>query len=115
MQVHVLKEFRPYLRILNAFNFENFQKPDGIQIVTNVIYATLVGLFTISTCLILSLGYWNFIDTHFQMDIISTTLPVLLTILQIVFTQLSLTLRSRLITETIHHFQEVVDDSKCFI
>lgn len=114
MQVHVLKEFQPYLRILNAFNVENYQGSDRARIVANIFYVALVGLFTISTFMILSLAYWNFIDTHFRMGILSTTLPILMTILQIVFTQLSLTVRSRLITATIAHFRKVIDGSKFF-
>lgn len=107
--LYTFHAFQPYLQLLNAYNLDNFQAPfDVRRVATNVFGAFCETMLLIAAGLVLALGYWHCVDTNFQMGILSTTMPVLMTIVQIIFAHLSLVAKSRLVTATVAQLGAIV-------
>lgn len=110
-----LQAFQPYLQLLNAYNLDNFQAPfDVRRVATNIFYAFCESMLLIAASLVLALGCWYCVETNFQMGILSTTMPVLMTIVQIILAHLSLVAKSRFVTATVAQLGAIVTERECF-
>lgn len=105
----VLKEFRPILRALKAYNLENFHQTDRRQLYQNICYS--VGSF-IGTILIISfsvLGIWYLFDIHAGWHEFFVYCPLIAGSMHISITWLGLTATNVEISEAIDQLQNVID------
>lgn len=111
---HVLKEYRPYLRILAAFNAGNFHAKRLRPLIGNIRYAVCVAVMFVSMAALAILSYWHCMENESNVDILSDSLPVIMSLSQMLLTHVSLMLRNRLIHATVEHLQGIVDEREFF-
>lgn len=114
MRILVFSEFRPYLRILSAFNIDNFCGKDLSLIGKHILLVFWLLILVISMISVAVLSYWNCVDTGLTMDKLGFTLPIVLSIVQTLLTHMSLSLNNCLISEAIEFLQFAVDERKFF-
>lgn len=106
----VLQEYRPYQRILEAFNSEQFRNKGSRRKLHNVCSAACVIAMFSTLAALAVLAYWYFMENGFDINIISASLSAELLYIQLLLTQIALTARNRLIRATIEDLQKVVDE-----
>lgn len=108
-RIRVLNAFSPFLRLLEAYNWENFHQRSFRQILRSV------GYFFSTTVIILlipaygAFSFWNTMDNGADLTKIVIALPLLFTGLQFETTYVALILKNRAITKTIRNLQRVID------
>lgn len=112
-EVATLTAFRPYLRILQAFNWENFAVPRKERL-SRIPYACAVGLGAIMLAAMIALGFWQIADEHFSMRIFTTSFPIIISLTQVLLAFVLLASKNRQITATIHHLQAIITDREFF-
>lgn len=108
----VLKEYRPYQRILEAFNSENFHGKNPKEIVINILYALCFTAIFVAMAALAILSCWYCMEIEFNIGILSITLPIVLSLVQLLLIHSSLIWKNRLIRTTIDHLQEMIDRRK---
>lgn len=108
----VFAEYRPYLRILEAFNAENFGSQDQRRTITNVRYAVCVAALFMSSASLSILSYWHCMENGLSVDILSDAMPIILSLVQLQLTQISLMAKNRVIRATIESLQNTVDQRR---
>lgn len=114
-QLSVLKAFNLYLPIVSVYNSENFTRIDCDRILQNiglVFGVTIIeGIFPI---LNIALAIWGIFDNGGALDIAVAVIPLILTTFQLFITFFILVWKNRLISETIHQIQNVLNESRCY-
>lgn len=108
----VFKEYWPYHRILAAFNSDNFHNKPPRQIAKNVLFATCVVALFLALCAVLMLSFWCCMENDFNIDIVSISMPLELSMVQHIFTQISLTTKNDLIRTTLEDLRKTVNERK---
>lgn len=111
-EMSVFKELRPYLRLLEAFNGENFRHQNNWCLAKNILFAAFSVVIFASAAAFPAFSLWHCIENGAHFDKLSTVIPVALSIVQLVLTHVSLMLKNRLIRATIDGFQKAVTDRK---
>lgn len=106
----VFSEYRLYLRMLATINGENFHHQLGRQKRrSNMRCAAGVMVLIVASAIVITMSLWHCLENTSNVTVISDTVPVLLTILQMLLTHVSLMAGNRLIQATIGRLQETVD------
>lgn len=108
----IFTEYRPYLRILEAFNAENFDSQDHRRTIASVRYAVCVAALFMSSASLAMLSYWHCMENGLAVDILSDAMPIILSLVQLQLTQISLMGKNREIRATIEGLQNTVDQRK---
>lgn len=111
-KIHVLKEFKPYLRLIKAFNLDNFRNTGNRHRILNSVFdafATSSIIFSIPIFLIL--GVWYLIENDADLRKISVALPILISILWMWLIFIALMAQNRIIRDIIDQLQRVVGQS----
>lgn len=112
-KVRVFNAFSPFLRLLNAYNKENFYHDKFTsRSLCDVIGATLL-IILIPMLIVLVLWFLIEVNANFKKFIVQ--LPLILSILQMELTFLALMMKSRNITNTINRLQLIIDQRECFL
>lgn len=104
----VFKEYRPYHRILAAFNPDNYNEKPLYQKLRNVCFAMCVAAVLITIAFLIILSCWRCVE-NISIEIVALALPLELTFTQFLLTQISLMVKNGLIRATIENLQKTVD------
>lgn len=105
----IMRAFRPFLRILMAFNRENIRPPDRRQTRQNICLAIGVCVGTALIASTLSLATWHLVDLHGDLNEIVVTTPIMLTIFVMLVTIGVLIPINREVDATVSQIQIVID------
>lgn len=105
-----MQEFTPYMRLLQCIDPENFRGHDLRTICANVLLAVCVIVCFLALPVLIWLGYWFCAEHQFVLGEITATVPVTIHSMQYLVVYISLTLKRRLIHDTIDRVQAIVDD-----
>lgn len=108
----VFKEYRPYLRILATLNSENFHNITAHQIIGNIQHAVCVTIMFTAMTTVVVLCCWYCIENGLNILILSDTMPIILSLAQMLLTRVSLMMKNRFIRKTIEQLQKIVDESE---
>lgn len=113
LPIRVFKEFQPYLRLLTAYKTEHFHsKHDYRRIISSIVFALFPTVLGLSNSLLVVLTYWDCIDAGLQAHKLSFALPITITSIQIISTQIALTWKNQLLNDTIEFLQCAVNESE---
>lgn len=105
----VLKEYRPYQRMMEAFNGHNFSDKSYRKLIGNICYMACDAALLVTLTGFLLLSFWYCVEDDSNMVIISAGMPVILTISQLLLGYLSLVMRNHLIRAIIDRLQDLID------
>lgn len=113
-EIRVMNEYKPFLRILKAFDRGNFHiRNSGIQF-KNVFFTFCVTCVLFCHISIVIAIFWSFFDDKFKLKKIVPAVPYATSGILIVLTLSSLVLRSDKIGTTFNHIQQLVDKREIF-
>lgn len=110
----ILKEYRPYQRILEAFNGQHFRDHSYRHTVQNVRYAACVSAMLMSMVAVLVLCCWYCVETEFDVKMLSFSVPVILSLMQMLLTHFALMRKNCSIHATVEHLQQVIHERESF-
>lgn len=112
-KIQILNEYRPYLRLLKAYNVDNFRQNGQRQ---NYYRSVFDAFFTTFIIVIMSshllFDIWYIIDYHTDLKKVVTLFPLTMTTLQIWVSFIAFLLKNGTITEMIDRLQSVVEQRK---
>lgn len=107
-KIDILTAFNPFLRLLQAYNADNFIPSKRIQIVQNLCFAFgVTGLISVLPASMI-LTIWYFFDDTSTMKNIVVAAQIL-TVLQMLINAIALVLKNCDVTKTIGRLQEFID------
>lgn len=111
-KIHILTEFKPYFRLIEAFNHENFNNSDWHDIILSVFYAFCAISTIILVPTVALLLFWRCAENDFDFIIFVVTIPLLISSLQVDSIFIALMWKSHIVHETIECVQKLVDRRK---
>lgn len=108
----ILNEFKPYFRIINAFNPEHFHGRDWRALLFSGFFAFCLVLFVCLVPIYIILGSWYLLENESDLVEIAVTVPILATLLQMELTFVALIMENHTIIETMDRLQRVIDQRK---
>lgn len=114
-KIVVLTAFNPFLRLLQAYNADNFKPSERIQMFENLCFAFGVTMLiaVLPTSMILTM--WYFFDDTSTVKNIVVAAPLILTILQMFINAVASVLKNCDVTRTIGRLQGFVDCREYFL
>lgn len=108
-KISVMKKYKPFLRILKAFDRGNFRNRNSDILMKNLFFSFCMAC--VLFCHISTIGviFWGFFDDKFELQKIAPAVPIGTSGVLIVLTLTSLVLRKDKIEKTINHLQQLVD------
>lgn len=113
--VRVFAPFNSYLRILEAYNTENFQRSNPRNYSRNVCFTIGVTVFIGLVPCFIAFSVWYIFDNGANMNLILVETPLMLTILQLIVILWGLIAQNRFISHTINRIQFTVDQRMYFM
>lgn len=112
-RIHVMKAFEPYMRTLCIFDTSNYHGHNFRTIIGNIIFAIMISFsLIVSFPIIIVCGAWLCVDLHFDLNKISSTVPITIHTLQYLLVYISFALRSSEIQDLINRLQSIVNRRK---
>lgn len=108
-KIDIISEYRPFLRILKAFNINNYRYNDRRLCRSNLLI--LLYTVTLATAEILEfiLGVWHFFDHGFILKKIASALPLLISSVQVLSSYATLSLKNHEIDQVLENLQNTID------
>lgn len=113
-KIHVLSDFGPYLRILKAYNRDNFRNHDWRHIFRSVFDALCASLIIICIPVVAILYTWYLIENGIEVKHLVAALPMSLSVIQMLVTFLALLHKNHRISETLQQLRILVDQRRFF-
>lgn len=112
-RMKVFKELKPYLRLITAFNHDNFHRCywQCTQNVKSACCALCAILIIVAIPIPVILGIWKMFEIN---DLIKNiaTIPLLATLLEMDLAFIALIFKSRIVIDMIDRLQKVIDKSE---
>lgn len=113
-KIRVLEGIRPFLRIIKAFNPENFHTNNRRCMQRSVFYAFFATVIILLLLIYTTLCFWYLIEQDDLKKFVGT-LPALASILLMNGIFIVSMMKNRIIIETVHHIQEVVERREYYL
>lgn len=110
-EARIFDSFRPYLRLLQAYNFENF-RPNNPNIRNNVRDAIGFTLFISLSIILIFLQVWCLVESGGDLGKIAILIPMLNCNLALALMYPALIIKNRIINGTINRLEQVIDRSE---
>lgn len=110
----ILYEFRPYLRLLRAFHYQNFHHSNWSDIVHSILDAVCLTLVILLAPIMIMLGLWYLIETNGDLTSTVESLPVLCSLTQMLLAFIAMIINNRAICETIEQLQNVINQRESY-
>lgn len=111
-EIRVLNGFKPFLRILKAFDRGIFRTRNSDNLIKNVFFTFCVACVLICHISIAIVIFWSFFDDKFKIEKIASSVPIGTCAVLILLTFSSLVLRRETIGKTINRLQQFVEKRK---
>lgn len=108
-KICILEQFRPYLRLLEAYNPKHFHHPDWLHFLHSVSYALCATAMVVHLPLVASLAIWYLIEVPVDLKMFVVQVPIQCCALQILIALLALLAKASNITETINRIQDLIN------
>lgn len=109
----VLNAFRPYLRLLKAYNKENFHHcTNWRHAIHRVLDAICLTLLILAIPIVVTLGVWYLAENCADWKKAVTLLPLLFSLLQLTLTFAAMIIKNQTISKTVDQVQIVVNQRK---
>lgn len=112
-QVTVLNSFKPLLRLLNAYNRENFDCSSWTSILRNSFYVFAATMMIFTMAAFITLILWHLIEENTSLENFIVELPIAFSIFQMEVIFIALLLKNRTVISTIWRLQEIIDQREC--
>lgn len=112
-KIRVLKGIRPFLRIIKAFNAENFHTNNRRSMQRSVLYAFFATLIVMLLPIYTTLCIWYLIEQN-DLNKCVAALPALASLIQMNVIFIVSMMKNHIIIETVHHIQKVVERREYF-
>lgn len=112
-QVTVLNSFKPLLRLLNAYNRENFDCSSWTSILRNSFYVFAATMMIFTMAAFITLILWHLIEENTSLENFIVELPIAFSIFQMEVIFIALLLKNRTVISTIWRLQEIIDRREC--
>lgn len=112
-KICVLKEFSQFIRVLQAYNSANFEKPHTTQFIKNVCFAIMETILILSMPNTAILAAWYLIEQGAPIPKVVVGTPILLSIIPYFVAILAFIIKNRWLIEALNQLQKVVDQRKC--
>lgn len=111
-QVHVIKAFRPFVRLFTAYNLENFQHPSQAVVFRRLCEAAVIFLFLLALSMTV---VSNVLFCFHQTNLIdcANVCSVLVCCAQLEIVYFSILSKNRKMHDSIEHLQRTVNARKC--
>lgn len=108
----ILNACQPYLRILQAYNSDNFRKNNWRS---SVFYVLLASMLVVLLPMLAISAIWHLIEVEADLKHVAASLPLILTLLQVEMTFIAMIINNRAIAETFEQVQKVINQRKISI
>lgn len=112
-QVSVLNAFTPFLRLLNAYNRENFHRSTWHSILRSGFCAFGATMIIFIMPAFVVLLCWHLTEANANFENFLLILPLALSILQMEVIFIALLFKNRTLLSTICRLQEIIDQREC--
>lgn len=118
-RITILAKFLPYLRLIRAFNPENFHFDGSFSnawrhLLRDVFRAFCASLATLSISVEIMLMIWNILENDAGVKVLAISVPLLMSFVQVLVTFVALMCENRNITEAIARIQGLVSQREQF-
>lgn len=113
-EFRVLDKLSSYLRLLNAYNRDNFRDSNWRSILQSGLYTFGATMIIIANFSWIVLVAWYLFETHAEWRTCVIAVPIMVTILQLELIFDAMMVKNHTITETIDQVQRLVDRRKSF-
>lgn len=107
-EIHVLSNFQPYLRLITAYNTNNFRQTDLLNISRSIFYAFGATVIIVSIPTFIALIIWHLIENEMDLKVFVTVLPPLFSLFRMVLTFVAMLFKNHIISETIQRIENMV-------
>lgn len=111
-QIFILNAARQYLRLIKAFNSDNFSRLNWRQNIQSILYALSTTMLVSLLPLNVILGSWYLVESDFNVDKVVVSLPLLFSLLLVEIAYLALIINNRDVSKTIDQIQQVINKRK---
>lgn len=111
-KIHALNGLKPYLRLIQAYNDENFRDHNWRNILNSVFYAFCATDVIILLPIFILLAVWYLIENDADLIKVVIAVPLLATLLQMELAFITLLMKNRMAIEMIDRLQQVIDKSE---
>lgn len=112
-EIHVLAKFRPFLRLIEAFNSETLRHRSWYLDLLGICYVLCATIMLFIIPLIVILIVWYLIESGGEMRISVALIPIAISVVQFYLTFVALIVNNRIMSEAIDQIQEAVSRRKC--
>lgn len=112
IKIHALNGLKPYLRLIQAYNDENFRDHNWRNILNSVFYAFCATGVIILLPIFILLAVWYLIENDADLIKVVIAVPLLATLLQMELAFITLLMKNRMAIEMIDRLQQVIDKSE---
>lgn len=112
-QFRVLRRFKPYLRLLQACNFEHFHHHNWRSTLRSICHGFCAILINGLTVTMIILAIWYVFEDGYEFGRLIIVLPIQTSIFQLETTFLSLMRKNRTIHETFECVEFMIDRREC--
>lgn len=110
-EISVLSAFRPFQRLLQAFNFTNFDRarsPYSSE-KQHIVCIVHVAVLLITPPVVVTAGIWHLIEDDVTMAEFSTSFALIVAYTQMFSIYISLMMKNRIISETLENIQKSIN------
>lgn len=115
-RIRVLSAFKPFLRLIEAYNaenFENFHYTDLRQFLDWVRPAFISTVLNVGLSAFILFGVWDLTELYKELQKFVVALPLVISLLQMEITLIALMAKNRAISAIIQQIQRVIEKRKC--
>lgn len=112
VKFQVMGAFRPYLRILQTHNIDNFRRQPAPVLMRRISLAICSTIPVMATPLVMALGVWHMNESALDIGEFSTSFAIMLAYAQIFLTTVAVLVKIQLIRRTMETLQAFVDGRK---
>lgn len=113
--VAVLNKCRPYLRLLEAFNYKNRQLTNWQQFKNYAFSVLCTSIILHMLLVIIMLGFWYLVEIKADLRTAIGSLPLLFSLVQVEVAFIVMMINNEVISESIEHVQKVINQRKLCI
>lgn len=111
-KIRILNKFKPFHRILKAYNCNNFHFHNWRSIFRSIFHAFCVAIIFMILPIWIVLIVWHLIENSDDFKVIVAGLPIVITIAQADLAFIALIVENGTIVEIMNRIQEVIDRRK---
>lgn len=108
-RIIILSKFRPYLRLLCAYQPDNFRQNDGWRSqLFGVVCAFYATLMIGSMAVVSALMFWNLLESHAHVKVLVVSIPMTISLVEVCLIYVALVWESATAAKMVERIQQLV-------